>query len=87
MSDKFRNEAFETPNISKEASAIHADEKKVRHTNRNLDTVEQGHSKIEISNHDNAIERGKDDNKNGLRAPEKGIIASEVTDTHKTIPS
>ena len=70
------------PNISEEASAIHADEEKVRHAHRDLDTVIQGNSKIESSNHDSAIERGKDDNKNGLKAPGKGIIDSEVTKTH-----
>ena len=67
---------------SQEASTIHADEEKVRHTNRDFDTVEPGNSKIEILNRDNAIERGKDDNKNGLKTPEKGIITSEVNDPH-----
>ena len=88
MTDKIKNEALEMPNISEikqkpsqEASTIHVDEEKVRHTSRDFDTVEPGNSKIEISNRDNAIERGKDDNKNGLKAPEKGIIASEVNDT------
>ena len=79
-SNKFNNEAFEMANTSEEASTIDANEEKVRHTNRDLDTIKQGNSKIE--NHDSATERGKDDNKNSLKAPEKGTIDSEVANTH-----
>ena len=70
------------PNTSEEASKIDANKEKVRHTNLDLDAIKPGNTKIEMSNHDNAIERGKEDNKNGLKAPEIGTIDSKVTNTH-----
>ena len=47
-----------------------------------LDTVKPGDFKIDFSNRDNAIERGKDDKKNGLKASEKENIATKVDNTH-----